>query len=113
MNPYYPVKPCPYKNPDEAPLRLRFAVFSGPKKLLYHVGTELKWFITTGFPRLSRMLVGREKFRVNPKILNEGHNRHYTGKTRTKHFGRNTFKSEAYYPQRHRNHIRRNYRKKP
>ena len=36
-----------------------------------------------------------------------------TGKTRKKHFGRNTFKSEAYYPQRRRNHIRRNYLKKP
>ena len=48
MNPYYPVKPCPYSNPNKAPLHMRFAIFSGPAKLMYHVGTELLWFFTTG-----------------------------------------------------------------
>jgi len=109
MNPYYPVKPCPYKDPDKAPPRLRFAIFSGPKKLLYHVGTELKWFFTTGFPRLTRMMVGREKFRMNPKILREGQSSHHTEKTRTRHFGRKTYKSKAYYPNYPKNRVNRNY----
>ena len=113
MNPYYPVKPCPYKNPEKAPLRLRFAIFSGPAKLLYHVGTELKWFFTTGFPRMSRMMLGREKFLVNPKILREGHHRHFTEKARTRHFGRNTYKSKAYYPLKRKRKFQRRKRKFP
>ena len=75
MNPYYPVKPCPYEDPNQAPLRMRFAIFSGPKKLFYHVATELNWFFTKGIPRAARMLMGREKFRLNRNILNEGHSR--------------------------------------
>merc|ERR1719350_1381753 len=71
MNPYYPVKPCPYRDPDKAPLRMRFAIFSGPRKLMYHIGTEVFWLFTkgklnniffTGLPRAARMIMGREKF---------------------------------------------------
>ena len=54
MNPYYPVRPCPYKDPSKAPLRLQFAVFSGPKTLINHVTTELSWFMKTGLPRAVR-----------------------------------------------------------
>jgi hypothetical protein len=97
MNPYYPVKPCPYKDPARAPLRMQFAIFSGPTKMMYHVATELAWFITKGFPRAARMLMGREKFRINPKIAREGHGRHYTKKMRTKQFGRKSYKSKKYY----------------
>ena len=49
MNPYYPVKPCPYKDPDKAPPRLRFAIFSGPKKLLYHVVSWVVEFLPIEF----------------------------------------------------------------
>ena len=49
MNPYYPVKPCPYKDPDKAPPRLRFAVFSGPKTLLYHVVSWIVEFLPIEF----------------------------------------------------------------
>ena len=103
MNPYYPVKPCPYQDPSKAPPKLRFAIFSGPKKLIYHVATELKWLLTTGLPRAARMLVGREKFRVNSKILREKHQRHYTGRVRTQHYGRNTYKTKSYFKRRKRN----------
>ena len=48
MNPYYPVVPCPYKDPNKAPMKMRFAFASGPQALLYHVATELSWFVTKG-----------------------------------------------------------------
>ena len=96
MNPYYPVKPCPYKDPNKAPLNMRFAVFSGPLKLFEHVATELGWLITKGIPRAIRMMTGREQFKVNQNILNEGHSRHYTNTPRTQHFGRKSSKSRSY-----------------
>ena len=97
MNPYYPVRPCPYEDPRKAPLNLQFVLFSGPKKLMEHLTTELSWFMKTGLPRAVRMLTGKEKFLVNENIFNEGYNRHYTGTERVQHFGRNTFKSKKYY----------------
>jgi hypothetical protein len=54
MNPYYPVRPCPYKVPSQAPMRLQFAIFSGPRALMDHVTTELDWFMKTGLPRAAR-----------------------------------------------------------
>ena len=44
------------------------------------------------------MMVGREKFRMNPKILREGHSRHHTEKTRTRHFGRKRTKVKHIIP---------------
>eukprot|EP00093_Oithona_nana_P010771 10771.XXX_337988_333014_1 [CDS] Oithona nana genome sequencing. len=97
MNSYYPVLPCPYADPRQAPLHLQYAVFSGPLKLMEHVATEVGWFFTKGFPRMARMLVGREKFKVNNRILREGHRRHHTRNPRRRHFGRRTHKTKAYY----------------
>ena len=56
MNPYYPVKPCPYRDPDKAPLHMRFAIFHGPQKLMYHIGTELFWFFTKGMYTASKFV---------------------------------------------------------
>ena len=97
MNPYYPVRPCPYKNPRDAPLRLQFAIFNGPDTLMKHVSTELGWFLKKGLPRAMRMLTGKERFVVNNRILKEGHHRHYTGYERKQHFGRKTYKTKGYY----------------
>ena len=30
MSPFYPVKPCPYRNPRRAPLPMQFAIFNNP-----------------------------------------------------------------------------------
>ena len=59
MNPYYPVRPCPYKDPNKAPLRLRFVIFSGPDTLMKHVSTEFGWLLKKGIPRAMRMLSGK------------------------------------------------------
>lgn len=96
MNPYYPVKPCPYKDPSKAPLNMRFAIFSGPGKLFEHVATELGWLITKGIPRAIRMMTGQEEFKVDRRILREGHQRHYTNTPRTQQFGRKSSKSRSY-----------------
>lgn len=97
MNPYYPVRPCPYQNPRKAPLRMQFAIFNPPKVLLNHIGTELNWLVHKGIPRGMRMLLGRERFRVNSKILREGPHRHYTGSERRQQFGHNSVKTKQYY----------------
>lgn len=97
MNPYYPVKPCPYQNPRDAPLKLQFASAHGPGFLMNHAAAELGWFLKTGLPRAMRMLMGREKFQMNRNILKEGYNRHHTGNERVQHFGRKTYKSKSYF----------------
>ena len=97
MNPYYPVKPCPYKNPRDAPLKLQFASAHGPGFLLSHAAAELGWFMKTGLPRAMRMLMGKEKFKMNSNIMKEGYHRHYTGNERVQHFGRRTNKSKSYF----------------
>ncbi len=51
MNPYYPVRPCPYRDPRRSPARLRFAVANHPLDNLYHVTTESYWFFKKGIPR--------------------------------------------------------------
>ena len=100
MNPYYPVRPCPYKNPRRAPLHLQYAAFNHPLQNLYHVVTEGTWFFTRGIPRALNMMFGIERFRMNRKILNEGYGRHSNGGERRRHFGRNSFKSKSYYKRR-------------
>lgn len=64
---------------------------------LYHIATELGWFFTTGIGRGINMILGREEFKVNQDILNEGYHRHHTRQERQRHFGRNTFKTRTYY----------------
>ena len=67
-----------------------------------------------GFPRAARMLMGREKFHMNPRILREGHQRHYTDTPRTRHFGRKTYKTKQYYGnKKRRRHRRRRQRSVP
>ena len=51
MNPYYPVRPCPYRDPRRSPPALRFAVANHPADNLFHVATESKWLLTKGLPR--------------------------------------------------------------
>ena len=43
------------------------------------------------------MILGKERFKWDPRILDEGHGRHYTGFERTRHFGRRTRKTKGYY----------------
>jgi len=43
------------------------------------------------------MGVGLERFRWDPRILDEGYQRHFTGGERTRHFGRKSVKTKAYY----------------
>jgi hypothetical protein len=96
MNPYYPVEPCPYANPNDAPPRLRFIVANGPDAVLFHAGYEFSWMFRTGIPRAVRMLTGQERFMVDRNILREG----YHASKRTRQYGRNTYKSRFYLPQR-------------
>ena len=51
----------------------RFALFNHPLRNLRHIADELGWLFTKGIPRAMRMLVGRERFRVDERILNEGY----------------------------------------
>ena len=48
MNPFYPVKPCPYKDPSKAPLHMRFVTDNGNKFLIDHVQHELAWIRKIG-----------------------------------------------------------------
>ena len=60
---YYPVKPCPYRDPKRAPSRLRF-IWANPPSLWWdHIFREGLWFIFVGIPRAAKMLLGKEKFR--------------------------------------------------
>lgn len=72
-------------------------MFNNPLTNFYHVGTELKWLAFRGAPRALGMLLGLERFRVDPRILREGHARHYTGANRVTNFGRMSRKRKSYY----------------
>jgi hypothetical protein len=91
LSPYYPVEPCPYANPNDAPANLRFLVASGQD--LGDIATsEISWMLRKGIPRAGRMISGRERFVQDPRILREG----YHSAARTSQFGRNTFKTRYY-----------------
>ena len=48
MNPFYPVKPCPYKDPSKAPHHMRFVTDNGKKFLIDHIQQELAWIRKIG-----------------------------------------------------------------
>uniref|UniRef100_A0A0K2TS82 Uncharacterized protein n=1 Tax=Lepeophtheirus salmonis TaxID=72036 RepID=A0A0K2TS82_LEPSM len=99
MNRFYPVKPCPYKNPSRAPGRLRTFSAHTASFLLDHILSETNWFLRKGIPRGIKMLTGQEKFLINHNIIDEGIHEHYggRGRLRTRHFGRKSRKLDKYY----------------
>jgi len=65
------------------------SVLADPLKIPLHNFYELVWLLKTGFPRLMRMVSGKEKFVVDEKILNEGYNQ-AAPYVRTRQIGHNT-----------------------
>lgn len=91
-NPYFPLPPCEYGGPLEALAQgdiKSVSVLASPLKIPRHNFYELVWFMKTGFPRLVRMLTGREKLITDPRILREGY-KQAGPYVRTRQLGHNT-----------------------
>ena len=95
MSPFYPIEPCPFEDPSQAPLHLQYAIAS-PKRLVHQLTNEFSWLVTKGIPRAVKMLKGQEKFRVDLRIRQEGHQKHHTDQPRRQHFGRKTYKTKDF-----------------
>jgi len=91
-NPYFPVPPCEYGGPlraiTEGDLRSVF-VTSQPLNIPLHNLYEFVWLLKTGFPRMVRILAGKEPFEYDTEILREGF-QHYTPYVRTGQLGHGT-----------------------
>ena len=75
-NPYFPLPPCEYGGPLQALAAgdiKAVSVLASPLKIPRHNFYELVWFLKTGFPRLVRMITGKEKLITDPRILREGY----------------------------------------
>lgn len=76
--PGHPVPPCPYKNPNRAPLEERFLIFrpldhpqSGPKEGI----RTIRFFMTKGFPRIFRRILGQDRRRTGQRPRGRGQGR--------------------------------------
>lgn len=91
-NPYFPLPPCEYGGWVEALAQgdiKSVSVLASPLKIPRHNFYELVWFLKTGFPRLVRMITGKEKLITDPRILREGYKQ--AGRNvRTRQLGQNT-----------------------
>ena len=75
-NPYFPVPPCEYGGPLEALTKgdlNSIFVLSKPLNIPLHNLYEFVWLLKTGFPRMARILAGKEPFIYDTKILREGY----------------------------------------
>jgi len=91
-NPYFPVPPCEYGGPlgalGKGDLRSVF-VTNQPLNIPLHNLYEFVWLLKTGFPRMVRILGGKEPFIYDTKILKEGYE-HSTPYIRTDQIGHST-----------------------
>lgn len=91
-NPYFPLPPCEYGSWQNALAKGDWEsvfVLAQPQKIPLHNFYEFIWFLKTGLPRVARMLLGKEKFKTDDNILNEGYQQ-AGSYVRTRQFGQNT-----------------------
>jgi len=91
-NPYFPVPPCEYGGPVAALTKgdiRSVLVTSQPLNIPLHNLYEFIWLLKTGFPRMVRILAGKEPFIYDTKILREGF-KHSTPYVRTGQLGHGT-----------------------
>jgi len=93
-NPYFPLPPCEYGSWQNAiakgDLESVF-VLAQPLKIPLHNFYEFIWFLKTGLPRLTRMVLGKEKLITDDKILREGYQQ-AGSYVRTRQLGQNTLR---------------------
>lgn len=97
-NPYFPVPPCEYGGPIQALKAKDFeavSVLARPERIPLHNIYEFVWLLKTGFPRLLRVLTGRQEFVYDKRILLEGY-QHYTKYPRTKKIGFKKYRDPSF-----------------